>query len=78
MYLDKFKLTDRVAVVTGAARGIGLAISDALAEAGARVVLTDMDATALGTAVDGLRAKGYRAEGEALDVSDPGAVGRVH
>ncbi len=78
MYLDRFKLTDRIAVVTGAARGIGLAISEALAEAGAVVVLTDMDATALQAAVEGLRAKGYRAEGEVLDVTDPAAVGRVH
>ncbi len=78
MYLDRFKLTDRIAVVTGAARGIGLAISEALAEAGAVVVLSDMDATALQAAVEGLRAKGHRAEGEVLDVTDPAAVGRVH
>ncbi len=78
MYLDRFKLTDRIAVVTGAARGIGLAISEALAEAGAVVVLSDMDATALQAAVEGLRANGHRAEGEVLDVTDPAAVGRVH
>ena len=47
MYLDKFKLDDKIAVVTGAARGIGLAIVEALAEAGALVVLTDMNAALL-------------------------------
>ena len=51
MYLEKFKLESRVAVVTGAARGSGLAIAEALAEAGAMVVLTDMDPAALDDAV---------------------------
>jgi enoyl-[acyl-carrier-protein] reductase (NADH) len=41
MYLDKFKLDGKIAVVTGAARGIGFATAEALAEAGALVVLTD-------------------------------------
>lgn len=77
MYLDKFKLTDRIAVVTGAARGIGLAISTALAEAGAVVVLTDIDDAILQGAAEGLRALGYRAEAETLDVTDPAAVVRV-
>ena len=78
MYLDRFKLTDRVAVVTGAARGIGLAISEALAEAGASVVLTDMDPVALENAVATLRQRGHRVEGETLDVTDAAEVGRVH
>jgi 7-alpha-hydroxysteroid dehydrogenase len=39
MILDRFKVTDRVAVVTGAGRGIGRGIAIALAEAGADVVL---------------------------------------
>ncbi|RFU44982.1 SDR family NAD(P)-dependent oxidoreductase [Paraburkholderia sp. DHOC27] len=78
MYLDKFRLTGKVAVVTGAARGIGLAISEALAEAGARVVLTDMNAELLDAAVSQLSAKGHAAEGELLDVTDPGAAQRVN
>ena len=78
MYLDRLMLPDRAAVITGAARGIGLAISEALAEAGARVVLTDMDPGALEGAVAALSTKGYTVEAEALDVTDPAAVGRVH
>ena len=43
MYLEKFDLSGRVAVVTGGGRGIGLACSQALAEAGARIVIADID-----------------------------------
>jgi NAD(P)-dependent dehydrogenase (short-subunit alcohol dehydrogenase family) len=78
MYLDKFKLTGRIAVVTGAARGIGLAASEALAEAGATVVLTDMNAELLASARDTLAAKGYDVDSEILEVTDNHAVQRVH
>ncbi len=70
MYLEKFKLTDRVAVVTGGARGIGLATAEALAEAGARVTITDRDEAALGGAAAALGAKGYRIEAALMDVTD--------
>ncbi|MDX3927758.1 MAG: SDR family oxidoreductase [Shinella sp.] len=78
MYLDRFKLTDKVAVITGAARGIGLAAAEALAEAGATVVLTDMNSGQLESATAGLEAKGYKADGEILDVTDVAGVQKVH
>lgn len=77
MYLEKFKLDGKIAVVTGAARGIGLAAVEALAEAGATVVLTDMNPELLNAAVDGLKAKGYPVEGELLDVTDIKGVDAV-
>ncbi|WOD13938.1 SDR family NAD(P)-dependent oxidoreductase [Paraburkholderia kirstenboschensis] len=78
MYLDKFKLDDKIAVVTGAARGIGLAIGEALAEAGALVVLTDMNAALLDEAVSKLSARGLCVESELLDVTDPKGAQRVN
>ena len=40
MILERFKITDKVAIVTGGTRGIGLAIAHALGEAGAKLVVT--------------------------------------
>ena len=77
MYLDRFKLTDKIAVVTGAARGIGLATAEALAEVGARVVLTDMNPDQLAAASETLSAKGHTVDSELLDVTDARAVERA-
>ncbi|MGF6767589.1 NAD(P)-dependent dehydrogenase (short-subunit alcohol dehydrogenase family) [Paraburkholderia sp. GAS199] len=78
MYLDKFRMDGKLAVVTGAARGIGLAAVEALAEAGARVVLTDMNAALLDQTLDALSTRGLNVEGEQLDVTDPSAAQRVN
>ncbi len=78
MFLEKFRIDGKIAVVTGAARGIGLSASEALAEAGAKVVLTDVSQELLDKALAELSAKGYSVEGELLDVTDVEGVQRVH
>jgi NAD(P)-dependent dehydrogenase (short-subunit alcohol dehydrogenase family) len=77
MYLDLFKLAGRVALVTGGGRGIGLACVEALAEAGARVIIADRDATLADEGRAALRAKGRDAEIVIMDVTDPARVAAV-
>jgi len=76
-YLDRFRLDGRVAFVTGAGQGIGLACADALAEAGARVVIADRDERLLGQGANALQAKGYAVEAKVVDVTDSSRVTRV-
>jgi len=62
-----------VAVITGAAQGNGAAIARGLAAAGAAVLLCDMNEAGAKAEATGIREKGGRAEGFALDVSDRAA-----
>jgi 3-oxoacyl-[acyl-carrier protein] reductase len=64
----------KVAIVTGSARGIGLAIGQELAKAGARVALVDLKADLAKQAATQLRGAGYEAIAVAADVSDEAQV----
>lgn len=68
------QLAGQVAVVTGAARGIGLAIARELADNGAHVHLVDLDESAAVAAAEGIVAEGHAANGHGVDVSDENCV----
>jgi NAD(P)-dependent dehydrogenase (short-subunit alcohol dehydrogenase family) len=67
-----FRLDGRRALVTGAGRGIGLAVAAAFAEAGAHVTLCARSAGEIETAAEALRNKGGNADALALDVTEIG------
>ncbi|MDR3633832.1 MAG: SDR family NAD(P)-dependent oxidoreductase [Isosphaeraceae bacterium] len=69
-----FDLTGRVAVVTGAARGLGRAMALAFAEAGASLVLVDRDTEGAHATAAEAATNGHRAVAMAADVSDPKAL----
>ncbi len=71
--MNQIDLTGQAAIVTGGARGIGLAIAGRLLESGARVSLWDRDAAALQEAAAGLAARG-EVHTAAVDVTDFAAV----
>jgi gluconate 5-dehydrogenase len=72
-----FDLHGRVALITGASRGLGLATARALAGAGAHVVVTDLDAASTEKAAQTLRDEGLQAEGAKLDVTDEPGIKSV-
>lgn len=69
-----FDLSGRTALVTGSARGIGFALAEGLATAGARVIVNGTQANTVAAAVDVLAGKGFDALGVAFDVTDEHAV----
>ncbi len=74
MSIDLFRLAGRTALVTGSARGLGFAIAEGLAAAGARVIVNGTTEAGVGKAVAALRDKAHAAEGSAFDVTDEAAI----
>jgi len=72
--VSDFPLKGGVAVVTGAASGIGAALSVKLAARGCDLALADRDAAGLGRLAEGARAAGAIVSEHVLDVADPAAV----
>jgi len=70
MYLEKYDLKGRVAVVTGGGQAIGLACVEALAEAGAKVVIADYNEKIAEDGRDAMKAKGYACDVAVVDVTD--------
>ncbi|MGI9276082.1 MAG: SDR family NAD(P)-dependent oxidoreductase [Endozoicomonas sp.] len=60
---------NKVAVITGGASGVGKAIAQLLAKEGARIVVSDIEATALGKTVDEMQAEGFDCMGHQADVT---------
>ena len=71
MILDRFRLDDQVAVVTGAGRGLGAAMALAFAEAGADVVIASRTQSQLDEVAEQIKAVGRRAHIVVADLAHP-------
>lgn len=74
MYIEKYRLDGKTAFITGGGRGIGLCAAQALAEAGARVIISDHDPAVLEAGRAALAELGHLVEAIALDVTRPADV----
>jgi len=74
MSINLFDLTGKVALVTGAVHGLGMAMAKGLGNAGATIVVNNNSADALESAVAEYKASGLRAYGYVFDVTDDKAV----
>jgi NAD(P)-dependent dehydrogenase (short-subunit alcohol dehydrogenase family) len=70
-------MPDRAAIVTGASRGIGLAIAQALGEEGYALTISARKPDGLAAAAEALKAKGFEVESLAANLSDEAAIQAV-
>jgi NAD(P)-dependent dehydrogenase (short-subunit alcohol dehydrogenase family) len=75
--LDLFNLSGRVTILTGASRGIGFAIAEGLASAGARIVIADILKEEGEKASEELNSKGYISNFIKVNVTDRGSVQKM-
>ncbi|QFG69750.1 SDR family NAD(P)-dependent oxidoreductase [Ornithinimicrobium pratense] len=75
--IDKFDLSGRVALVTGATRGLGRQFAHSLAEAGADIIVHGRDEAAAATVQDSIKALGREAFVVTGDLTTPGGVDQV-
>lgn len=76
MPLNLFDLTGKTALITGATHGLGLAMAEGLAEAGARIIINGHTPSKLDKVIRGLKGKDISATGYLFDITDEGEVER--
>lgn len=76
MSCNIFNVQNRIALITGSSRGLGLYLAEGLASFGVKVVLNGRDTDALGKAVVKLKSKGYNASGYAFDITNQEEVNK--
>lgn len=69
-----FDLSGKTALVTGSSRGLGRAMAEGLARAGAKIVINGTNAARVDEAVSAMRGQGLAAEGAVFDITDEAAI----
>ena len=72
-----YNLKDKIAIITGSARGIGFTIAESFAEKGAKVIILDLFQEAVDEAVKTITDKGFQAIGYAANVTESDAIGNI-
>jgi len=68
--MDLFNLSNKRALITGGTHGLGMAMAEGLAKAGAELVITSTTPSIMENALNNYRSKGYKASGYIFDITD--------